>query len=80
MAGEPRRAALSPSAPPATAMPRRRPPSLPASIAALLRRLLRPVVPGDASSAGRARRKPLTVIGQLPGTKRLRAANDPHAR
>ena len=54
-------------------MPRRRTQSLPASIASLLRRLLRP-------ASRRAQAKPLTVIGQLPHANRLTAANDPEGR
>jgi hypothetical protein len=56
-------------------MNRRRRPSLPASIAALLRRVLR-LPAADGATSRRAGRKPLTVIGQLPGTRRLDAAND----
>jgi hypothetical protein len=59
---------------------RRHPPtSLPASIAALLRRMLRPVVSRGAKAGRRASRAPLTVIGRLPAAKRLPAANDPDA-
>jgi hypothetical protein len=60
-------------------MPRHRPPCLPASIAALLRRVLRATVPDGAAPSRDAGRRPVTVIGQLPGAKRLHAANDPEA-
>ena len=58
---------------------RRHRPSLPASLAALLRRLLRPALAGGAKATRRAPHRALTVIGRLPAAKRLRAANDPEA-